>query len=277
MITEIDETTVRLYEEERISMMFKDDPLFQQLSRMNKTAKLFDGTIGVPILDIDFHKDYSTKEAAEILGKNVREYNLTNLLAKEHLGDYFQVSQIGAANRFRYDWKAIFRFKLFFLLSKEAKLKPQDILEIIRTAGFLKINDTEDEALTLVKEDVEKLQKEVQQFANELKQCQEVMIEEKTRAEAVQQALMRNAARRETYLVKKNETLWKSHYLQQIEFLQEINELIKTANLSQKKEKGIFNRREKPESYALIFEELQNLIEEEQARLETKEQSFSKG
>lgn len=99
----------------KIEEEFQGDPIYKKVISFNLKGKLFSDLY---LLDsVDFTKHYSTKEAASFLGESIKEYRLTNTLSKESLYPYFQVTRKGNANRYLYDWQAIWRFKMVFLLA----------------------------------------------------------------------------------------------------------------------------------------------------------------
>lgn len=114
---------------EKIEHEFQEDPIFHKIISLDLKGDLFSN---LSLMEsIDFSKHYSTKDAASFLGEEIKEYRLTNTLNRELLFPYFRVTRKGSVNRYHYDWKSIWRFKMVFLLADAAGVKLVDLEKLL--------------------------------------------------------------------------------------------------------------------------------------------------
>jgi len=244
-LTEEEKILHKLFKEDQIEKTFEKDPLFQKILSMNAEEKLIQHFGDQAIHDLDFSKGYSTKQAAIFVGKEKQEHQLTNLLAREDLNAYFQVSRIGTANRCRYDWKAIFRFMLYFFLTKEFKLKPLDIAKIIQESGFLKKGEINVEEIPdPIQEDINQLKVDFQLLLDETEQLKKILAENQKSTLVILKRKEEEKAEKDRRFLKNFLAFWDGEYQSQIAFLQKIEAYLEKEDSRQKKEKGFFGWRE---------------------------------
>ncbi|MEH6945350.1 hypothetical protein [Bacillus sp. JJ722] len=117
--------------------LFSDDPLYLHLQQMNLLDKLFEPCIFYERVVFDA-TTYSTKQAAELLGIQNNQQTLINFLNREDFNNYIVIYKSG--NRYRYDYKTLFQFKMILLLT-EMKLTPSDIATLTGARAEYLAND----------------------------------------------------------------------------------------------------------------------------------------
>lgn len=124
----IDEEKVINLEEmtlqEEIETVFKDDPLYQLIEEEGLTEEL----IPNKLLDgLNRKNQYTISEAAEKLEK--KDYQLRNILQRNGLEEYVQVTQAGKL--YRLDYRGIYRLYMIFLLQDRFGKRPVDIASLV--------------------------------------------------------------------------------------------------------------------------------------------------
>src|SRR5690606_11459440 len=119
----IDEEKVINLEEmtlqEEIETVFKDDPLYQLIEEEGLTEEL----IPNKLLDgLNRKNQYTISEAAEKLEK--KDYQFRNILQRNGLEEYVQVTQAGKL--YRLDYRGIYRLFMIFLLQDRFGKRPVD-------------------------------------------------------------------------------------------------------------------------------------------------------
>lgn len=127
----VEKTTFSIEEMEET---FYNDPVYEKINSMGLTSTLLETLSRFESMELS--KTYSTKEAATFL--HAKEHRLINTLNRELLFPYFQVKRKGSANRYVYDWQAIWRFKMVFILMDEGGLKLVDIEDLLHSFGVIK-------------------------------------------------------------------------------------------------------------------------------------------
>lgn len=110
--------------------IFKNDPLHMEIIRLGLDDELYAPDDFYE--QLKFGMDYSTKQAAEILGIKGKEQTLINYLNRDDFKPYFQIFRTGSRGYYRYNHKTLFQFKMIFLLNKHGK-QPSDIATILGT------------------------------------------------------------------------------------------------------------------------------------------------
>lgn len=263
VLTEEEKLLHRMVRENDIEKLLREDPFYKQVEAMDLTESFFQMSNGHSILDIDFSKSYSTKEVAELLGKATQEYQLNNLLAREDLGGYFQVSRIGSAKHFRYDWKAICRFKLVFLLMGKGNLKPSNLATIIKESGILKELEEEMEPDPLLGE-VNQLKEKLEILDKQTRQLKYVLGEERRAHQQTAKRIQEEVVLMEARFVQQFRAFLNSHYEHQLVFFEQLEECIAEEVALQQKDKSIFGRREKTKSALSSLQKIQGIFKAEQ-------------
>lgn len=150
---------------ETVAEVFQPDPIYREIDSNGLLDDFIKWTALFWLFAKESTKLYSTKEAAALLGDGVKEHRLTNTLSREDLFGYFQVERKGASSRYLYDWKAIFRLKMVFLLVDEANFKLVDIATLIHPLISSQIETTESEVSN---EMVEQLQEKIEALMEEV-------------------------------------------------------------------------------------------------------------
>ena len=250
---------------EKVESEFQEDPIFKQVIFFSLKDELFSN---LSLLDsIDFTKHYSTKEAASFLGEGVKEYRLTNTLSKESLFPYFQVTRKGSANRYLYDWRSIWRFKMVFLLVDARGMKLVE-LEKLLDNPMISMNETrqsnvnslpakgEKVEVMIVSETLDALKKEIE----DSKRFFQEAIEEVKTADS----------QRDNEIVSTLKEVLIQEYTQQNKFLEKIEEQLKN-ELKRKKWRSFWVLNfEIEEPYKVMFEGMLTLINEEKELLNKK-------
>ena len=253
----------KMIRENEIEKLFQEDPFYEQVKAMDLREAFFEMSDDHSILDIDFSKSYSTKEVAELLGKANQEYQLNNLLAREDLGSYFQVSRTGPANHCRYDWKAICRFKLVFLLMREANLKPSSLAAIIKESGILKELDEERDPDSLLGE-VNQLKEKLEILEKQTRQLKHVLGEERKAHQQTAKRIKEEVVLKEARFVEQFRAFLNSHYEHQLLLFEQLEECVAEEVALQQKDKSIFGRREKTKSSLSSLQKIQQIFKAEQ-------------
>lgn len=263
VLTEEEKLLHRMFRENEIEKLFQEDPFYKKVKAMDLTGALFEMSNEHSILDIDFSRNYSTKEVAELLGKANQEYQLNNLLAREDLGGYFQVSRIGTANHCRYDWKAICRFKLVFLLMGEANLKPSNLAAIIKESGILKelVEEMEPDPLL---EEVNQLKEKLEILEKQIRQLKYVLGEERKAPQQTAKRIEEEVVLKEARFLEQFRAFLNSHYEHQLLFFEQLEECVAEEVALQQKDKSIFGRREKTKSSLSSLQKIQGIFKAEQ-------------
>lgn len=249
----------------KIEREFQEDLIFKQVISLNLKGELFSN---LTLLDsIDFTKHYSTKEAAVFLGDDVKEYRLTNTLNREGLFPYFQVTRKGSANRYLYDWRAIWRFKMVFLLADLGGTKLVDLEKLLddpstsenearhNYVNALPANGAKIEVM-IVSETLDALKNEIE---DSKRSFQEAIEEMKT---AVSQRESENMDTVKKVLIQ--------NFMHQDKFLGEIEEQLKKEVKRKKWRSFLFLNFEVEEPYKEMFEGILTLINEEKDLLNKK-------
>lgn len=249
----------------KIESEFQEDPIFKQVISLKLKDELFSN---LSLLDsIDFTKHYSTKEAAAFLGEDVKEYRLTNTLNREGLFPYFQVTRKGSANRYLYDWRAIWRFKMIFLLADAGGIKLVELEKLLdypstpeneerrNHVNALPANGAKIEVM-IVSETLDALKKEIEDSKHSF---QEAIEEMKT---AVSQRESENMDTLKKVLIQ--------NFTHQDKFLGEIEEQLKKELKRKKRRSFLFLNFGVEEPYKEMVEGMLTLINEEKDLLNKK-------
>ncbi|MGN7299756.1 hypothetical protein [Ferdinandcohnia sp. SAFN-114] len=109
---------------EEIKIVFKDDPLYQLIEEEGLTEELIPNSL----LDgLNRKNQYTISEAADKLGK--KDYQLRNIVQRNGLEEYVQISQAGKL--YRLDYRGIYRLYLIFLLQDQLGKRPVDIASLV--------------------------------------------------------------------------------------------------------------------------------------------------
>lgn len=119
---------------------FNTDPLYQKLQSKSLTEELFSPSEYFD--SIEFDDSYSTKLAAEQLGLESKEQTIVNYINRMDFKDYLQVTR-RSGRFYRYDWKALFRLKMIFLLTENG-YTPMDVAALIgKVTDIVESDDSE--------------------------------------------------------------------------------------------------------------------------------------
>ncbi|WP_282020862.1 hypothetical protein [Planomicrobium okeanokoites] len=250
---------------EKVESEFQEDPIFKQVISFSLKEEMFSN---LSLLDsIDFTKHYSTKEAASFLGEGIKEYRLTNTLNKESLFPYFQVIRKGSANRYLYDWRAIWRFKMVFLLVDAKGMKLVE-LEKLLDYPMVSRNETreinvnslpakgEKVEVMIVSETLDALKKEI----DDSKRSFQETIEEMKKANS----------QRDNELISTLKKVLIQEYTQQDKFLEKIEKELKQELKRKKRRSFLFVPFEIENPFKAMFEGMLALINEEKELLNKK-------
>lgn len=129
----IPNTTIEIDElKEKFENLFEDDPLFIKIKELGFYDDLMSDCVFYE--QIKWGHSYKTKQAAELLQIQGKEQNLRNYLQRNDLNDYLNVYKAGVSN-YRFDYEALFKFKMIFLLIHNAGMNPLDIAAIVGTSA----------------------------------------------------------------------------------------------------------------------------------------------
>ena len=250
---------------EKIEHEFQEDPIFHKINSLDLKGALFSN---LSLMEtIDFSKHYSTKEAASFLGDDIKEYRLTNTLNREILFPYFRVTRKGSANRYHYDWKSIWRFKMVFLLADIAGVKLVDLEKLLDNTLSYE-NDVSKESADgkpLVGERVEVI------VVSETLDAIKKEIEDNKRffQEALEEVKTADSQRNNELLSTLKDVLIQE-YTQQDKFLEKMEEQLKNELKRKKWRSFLFINFEIKDSYKALFEGMLTLINEEKELLNKK-------
>ena len=245
----------------KIEQEFQEDPIFHKVLSLNFKEELFSDLSSFD--SIDFDKHYSTKEATAFLGEDVKEYRLTNTLNREILFPYFRVNRKGVANRYHYDWKAIWRFKMVFLLADGGGMKLVEVEKLLDDPSVGRDNTRQKEVIAMPskgeKVEVVIVSETLDAIKNEIEDSRRSL------QEAIEEVKVATTQRERETISHLKEVLIQD-YTHQVKFLEEVEEELKEKLIEKKRIKIWFLIWE----FGETFEEISEIIERKTKLLKRK-------